>query len=159
MKHNADNLDVPKVEKAQNILLNEYIARCVQVGACDMLSFVQKEKEKKREREFMLVYAQTVPGMAQKILAAAVPMERKMGVWGSGEAGSVHTLCPFMPLGCCTMCLLSFQSFIQVLPWLPPGHLHHGLILLFISWSHLWALRAGAAIMMLVLLPVRVNLF
>lgn len=80
MKHNADNLDVPKVEKAQNILLNEYIARCVQVGACDMLSFVQKEKEKKREREFMLVYAQTVPGMAQKILAAAVPMERRMGV-------------------------------------------------------------------------------
>lgn len=49
MKHNADNLDVPKVEKAQNILLNEYIARCVQVGACDMLSFVQKKKEK-RER-------------------------------------------------------------------------------------------------------------
>lgn len=157
MKYNADDLDVPKAEKPQRILLNEYRARCVQVGACDMLSFVQKKKKKRGE--FMLVYAQTVPGMVQKILAGAVPMERRMGVWGSREPGSVHTLCPFMPLGCCTMCPLTCQSFVQVLPWLPPGHLHHGLILLFVSRSHLWALRAGAAILMLVLLPVRVDLF
>lgn len=47
MKYNADDLDVPKAEKPQRILLNEYRARCVQVGACDMLSFVQKKKKKR----------------------------------------------------------------------------------------------------------------